>query len=160
MCVCVCVCLCITGVGSGGGGGGARGACAPPLFWLGGGAMVCLCPPPLLTPHFFFSLELYVYITLTNNYLAFFIYLLIILWTISINWHRWLLLNNHTSKYNSFILVLYRRYINHVFVCPPPPPTFWHLATPLCMYVCMYVCIYVTVNLYNQVICILPDFFS
>ena len=58
-------------------------------WWAGhffdrGGAMVCLCPP-LLTPHFYFSLELYVYITLTNNYLTFFIYQLIILWTISIN---------------------------------------------------------------------------
>ena len=75
----------ITGVGSGGGGGGARGTCASPLFGLGG-TMVCLCPPPpLLTPHFYFPLELYVYITLTNNYLAFFIYQLIILWTISIN---------------------------------------------------------------------------
>ena len=30
-----------------------------------------------------------------------------------------MLLNNHTSKYNSFILVLYRRYKNHVSVCPP-----------------------------------------
>ena len=81
-------------------------------------------PPPhtLLTPHFYFSLELYVYITLTNNYLAIFIYQLIILWIISINWHRWLLVNNHISKYNSFILVLYRRYINYVSVCPPPPP--------------------------------------
>ena len=104
----------------------------------GGGEMVCLCPPPspLLTPHFHFPLELYVYITLTNNYLAFFIYQLIILWTISINWHRWLLVNNHISKYNSFILLLYRRYINYVYVCPPPPPpphthTFWHLPTPL-----------------------------
>ena len=68
--------------------------------------MVCLCPPtpPLLTPHFNFPLVLYVYITLTNNYLGFFIYQLIIL----INWHRWLLVNNHISKYNSFILVLYR----------------------------------------------------
>ena len=52
----------------------------------GGGAMVSVCPPPtLLTPHFNFPLELYVSITLTNNYLAFFIYQLIILWTISIN---------------------------------------------------------------------------
>ena len=54
----------------------------------GGRAMVCLCPPPpppILTPHFFFPLELYVYITLTNNYLAFFIYQILILWTISIN---------------------------------------------------------------------------
>ena len=44
-------------------------------------------PPPhtLLTPHFHFPLELYVYITLTNNYVGFFIYKLIILWTISIN---------------------------------------------------------------------------
>ena len=84
--------------------------------------MVCLCPPPppLLTTHFHFPLELYVYITLTNNYLAFFIYQLIILWTISINWHRWLLVNNHISKYNSFIMVLYWRYIHYVSVCPPP----------------------------------------
>ena len=59
----------ITGVGS----GGARGACAPPHFfdWRGKGMFV---PPPLLTPHFYFSLELYVYITLTNNNSAFFIY--------------------------------------------------------------------------------------
>ena len=111
-----------TGVGS----GGARGACAPPLFWLGGQWYVCA--PPLLTPHFYFPLELYVYITLTNNNLAFLIYQLIILWTITIKWHRWLLVNNHISNYNSFILVFYRRYINHVSVCPP---TFWHLATPL-----------------------------
>ena len=65
-----------------------RGHVPPPphFFDWGGGAMVCLCPPPpLLTPHFYFPLELYVYITLTNNYLAFFIYQLIILWTISIN---------------------------------------------------------------------------
>ena len=100
------------------------------ITWLwgggGGGAMVCLCAPPpplththtLLTPQFYFPLELYVYITLTNNNLAFFTYQFIILWTISINRHRWLLLNNHISKYNSFILVLYRRYINYVHVCP------------------------------------------
>ena len=59
---------------------------------------------------------------MTNNSLAFFIYQLIILWTISINWHRWLLVDNPISKYNSFILDLYRRYINYVPVCPPPPP--------------------------------------
>ena len=105
-----------------GGGGGPRA----PTFLMGGQWYVCA--PQLLTPHFYFPLELYVYITLTNNYLAFFIYQLIILWTISINRHRWLLLNNHTSKYNSFILVLYRRYTNHVSVCPP---TFWHITTPL-----------------------------
>ena len=97
-CICeyvrVCVCLCIYVYvcvhvyiyhwrrKRGGGGGGARGACAP--TFLIGGAMVCLCPP-LLTPHFYFPLELYVCITLTNNYLAFFIHQLIILWTISIN---------------------------------------------------------------------------
>ena len=76
-----------TGVGSGGGGGGgARGACAPPPhFFDWGGNSMFVPPPPLLTPHFYFPLELYVYITLTNNYLAFFIYQLIILWTISIN---------------------------------------------------------------------------
>ena len=56
-----------------GGGGGQWYVCAPPPH------------PPLLTPHFYFPLELYVYITLTNNYLAFFIYQLIILWTISIH---------------------------------------------------------------------------
>ena len=55
-----------------GGGGGGNGMFVPP-------------PPTLLTPHFHFPLELYVYITLTNNYLGFFIYQLIILWTISIN---------------------------------------------------------------------------
>ena len=93
--------------------------------------MVCLCPPPPHPPLFYFPLELYVYVTLTNNYLAFFIYQLIILWTISINWHRWLLVNNHISKYNSFILVLYRRYINYVSVCPPPPPpTHTHFLAP------------------------------
>ena len=118
----------ITGVGS----EGVQGwhVPPPPFFWLGGNGM--------LTPHFHFPLVLYVYITLTNNYLAFFIYQFIILWTISINWHRWLLVNNQISKYNSFILILYRRYINYVFVChsPPPPPThtFWHLPTPLHIY--------------------------
>ena len=71
-----------TGVGSGG-GGGARGACAPHFFAWGGNGM--FVPPPLLTPHFYFSLELYVYIRLTYDCLAFFIYQLIILWTISIN---------------------------------------------------------------------------
>ena len=108
-----------TGVASGAGGGGGNGHVPPPPppFWLGGQWYVCApTHPPLLTPHFYFPLELYVCITLTNNYLAFFIYQLIILWTISIHWHRWLLLNNHTSKYNSFILVLYRRYINYVSV--------------------------------------------
>ena len=55
-----------TDVGSGGGGwggigwgAGARGACVPHFFDWGGGAVVCLCPP-LLTPHFYFPLELYV----------------------------------------------------------------------------------------------------
>ena len=70
-----------------GGGGGKRGERFFFFFFLGGGgggAMVCLCPP-LLTPHFKFPLELYVYIILTNNDLAFFIYQLIILGTISIN---------------------------------------------------------------------------
>ena len=67
-------------------GGGARGHVPPTFLIGGGGAMVCLCPPPpLLTPYFYFPLELYVYITLTNNYLVFFIYQLIMLWTISIN---------------------------------------------------------------------------
>ena len=109
-------CYIATGVGSGEGGGELETG----VFGVEGGG-AC---PPLLTLHFYFPLELYVYITLTNNYLAFFIYQLIILSTISINWHRWLLLNNHISKYNWFILVLYRRYINYMSVCrrPPPPP--------------------------------------
>ena len=50
--------------------------CAP-TFLIGGGGGgngMFVPPPPLLTPHFYFALELYVYITLTNNYLAFFIY--------------------------------------------------------------------------------------
>ena len=129
VCVCVCVCVCIYIYiyiyiyhwRRKRGGGGGKGACAPPHFCLGGGQLYVCAPPThtLFTPHFHFSLELYVYIKLTNNYLAFFIYQLIILWTISINWHRWLLVNNHISKYNSFILVLYRRYINYVSVCPP-----------------------------------------
>ena len=64
--------------------GGQGGHVPPPtLFCLGGQWYVCA--PPLFTPHFHFSLELYVYIKLTNNYLAFFIDQLIILWTISIN---------------------------------------------------------------------------
>ena len=87
----------------------------------GGGGHVPPPPPSTFNPTFFyFPLELYVYITLTNNYFAFFIYQLMILWTISINWHRWLLVNNHISKYNS---VLYRRYIkliNYESVCPSP----------------------------------------
>ena len=71
-----------TGVGSGGGGGGGGGHVPPHFFdWGGNGIIV---PPPLLTPNFYFPLELYVYITLTNNNLAFFIYQLIILWTITI----------------------------------------------------------------------------
>ena len=71
------------------GGGEPRGHVPPPRFCLGGGQWyVCAPPPPpppRFTPHFHFSLELYVDIKLTNNYLAFFIYQLIILWTISIN---------------------------------------------------------------------------
>ena len=103
-------------------------------------------PPPPPAPHFYFPLELYVYITLTNNYLAFFIYQLIILWTISINWHRWLLLNNHISKCNSFILV-HIRYINYVSVWPPhTPPTPPHCLAhsyatdKYILYLCMYWC--------------------
>ena len=57
----------------------------PPTFLLGGGNGMFVPPThTLFTPHFHFSLELYVYIRLTNNYLAFFIYQIIILWTISI----------------------------------------------------------------------------
>ena len=141
----VCVQTYITGVGSGGVGGGGMW----PHFFDRGEWYMCAPPPPhththTFNPTFFFPLELYVYIALTNIYLAFFIYRLIILWAISINWHRWLLLNNYISKYDSFILVLYQRYINYVSLCPPPPPpththTFWHLPTPLYMY--MYACI-------------------
>ena len=141
------------------GGGGGKGACAPHFFdW--GGAMVCLCPPPLLlTPHFYFQLDARCQlkqiakwrtlpsITLRNNDLAFFINQLIILWIISINWHIWLLLNNHISKYNSFILVLYRRYINYVSVCPPPPPhTHTHFMAPsyaTARYIYIYIYIYI-----------------
>ena len=68
-----------TGVGSG--GGGTRGH-VPPTFLIGGQWYVC-APFPLLTPHFHFPLELYVaYITLTNNYLAFFIKQLITLYLV------------------------------------------------------------------------------
>ena len=83
-----------TGVWSGGQGGGGGGQ------W--GQWYVCAPTPP---PHFYFSLELYVYITLTINYLASFIYQLIILWKISINWHRWLFRKYHISSYITFILV-------------------------------------------------------
>ena len=67
-----------------------KGGICPPPFLIGAQCYVCAPTPPpphppLLTPHFYFPLELYVYITLTNNYLAFFVYQLIILWTISIN---------------------------------------------------------------------------
>ena len=42
-----------------------------------------------------------------------------------------MLVNNHVSKYNSFLFVLYRRYINYVSVCPPPPPpTHTHFLAP------------------------------
>ena len=49
---------------------GVRGHVPPlprPTFFIGW-AMVCLWPPPppFLTAHFYFPLELYVYITLTN----------------------------------------------------------------------------------------------
>ena len=76
-----------TGVGSGGGGGGGEreGHMPPHTFLIGGGGGNGMFVPPLLTPHFYFPLELYVYITLTNNYMAFFIHQLIILWTMSIN---------------------------------------------------------------------------
>ena len=84
--------LYITGVGSGGGGGREQvdHVSPPPFFWIGGNGMFVPPPPPphthtLLIPYFYFPLKLYVNITLTNNYLAFFIYQLIILWTISIS---------------------------------------------------------------------------
>ena len=62
-----------SGVGSGGGGGGGGGG------GRGGGGGGYVCAPPTFKPIFYFPLELYVYIALTNNYLAFFIYQLIIL---------------------------------------------------------------------------------
>ena len=71
------------------GGGEGKGGMCPPTFIIGGGGNGMFVPPPppppLLAKHFYFPLELYVYIALTNNYLTFFIYQLIILWTISIN---------------------------------------------------------------------------
>ena len=77
-------------------GEGARGACATPhIFYWGGGQWYVCAPPPPPPPHTHTH-------TLTNNYLAFFIYQLIILWTISINWHRWLLVNNHISIYRLY----------------------------------------------------------
>ena len=98
-----------TGVGSGGGGGGGgQGGHVPPTFLIGGGNGVCA--PPLLTPHFYFPLELYVYITLTNNYLAFFIYQLIILWTITIH-------PNTTRLYWFFT-----EGTKITCLCAPPPP--------------------------------------
>ena len=71
------------------------------------------------------------------------------MWTISINWHRWLLVNNHISKYNSFILVLYRRYINYVYVCPPPPilAPFYATALLLLHYYYSYYCTTTTLRL-------------
>ena len=48
--------------------GWEKGGHVPPTYLIGGGgAMVCLWPP-LLTPHFYFPLELYVYIPI--NYLV------------------------------------------------------------------------------------------
>ena len=38
-------------------GGGGGGASAPTFLIVGGGSMVCLCPP-LLTPHFYFPLDI------------------------------------------------------------------------------------------------------
>ena len=70
--------------------GEGEGGHVPSNILIGGNG-IFVPPPPsphthtLLTPQFYFPLELYVYITLTNNYLAFFIYQLIILWIISIN---------------------------------------------------------------------------
>ena len=68
---------------------GQGGMCPPRFGWGGGGN--CMFVPPLLTSQFYFPLELYVYTILTINYLASFIYQLIILCKISIKWYRWLL---------------------------------------------------------------------
>ena len=99
----------------------------PPLCLLGGGAMVCLCPP-LLTPHFYFPLELYVYITLTNNNLAFF--------HILVNY----LVDNNNKLTQIAVSKLPYIQLQLVYIGSLPnvhksrvcvPPTFWHLATPL-----------------------------
>ena len=130
-------------------GGGGEVGHVPPHFFNWGQWYVCVPPPPphtLLTPHLYFPLELYVYITLTNNYLTFFIYQLIILWTISINWHRWMLVNNHVSKYNLFILVLYRWYINYMSVCPPHflAPSYATVYIYIYIYTHTHTCVYVS----------------
>ena len=61
---------------------GCKGIMCPPTFLLGGGGGKWY----VLTPHFYFPLELYVYITLTINYLSSFIYQLIIYFTSRLYW--------------------------------------------------------------------------
>ena len=49
--------------GGGGGGKGGMGGMCPHTFVIGGGGQWYVCappPPPLLTPYFYFPLELYV----------------------------------------------------------------------------------------------------
>ena len=138
------------------GGGGARGACAPPIFLIGGGGggQWYVCASPLLTPHFYFPLELYVDITLTNNYLAFFIYQLIILWTISINRHRWLLVNNHIIQIQLVYIGSLPK-VDKSRVCvppPPPPPTHTHFLAS--SYATVNIYIYIAIeNLYIVLSC-------
>ena len=93
-----------------GGGGGAGGG-------AGGDWYVC-APPPTFNPRFLFNPWIICLYNADNNYLAFFIYQL--LWTISINLHRWLLVKK-TIYPNTTPLYWYRRYVNYVSVCPPPP---------------------------------------
>ena len=98
----------------------------PHTFLIGGQWFVCAPPPHththiLLTPHF------------------------------SINLHRWLLVNNHISKYNSFILVLYRRYISYVSVCHPyflAPSYATDIYMCVCVCVCVFVCVSMNVSMY------------
>ena len=99
--------------GGGGGGGGGNAACTPHLFYWGGQWYVCA--PTFIHIFLFSTWIICLYNTDKQLFGIFHIPI-----NISINWHRWLLLNNHISKYNLFILVLYRRYINYVSVCPPP----------------------------------------
>ena len=98
-------------------------ACAPHVFDWG---QWYDCAPP---PHTF-NLELYLYITLTNNSLEFFIYQSIILWTISTNWHRW---------------------VHKLRVCvppsppPPPPPPHTHFLAP------SYATVYIMIIWYPKI---------
>ena len=62
--------------------------------------------------------------------------------------------------------VLFNDALMSVYVCCMCVCMYIYIYMCVCVYICMsvyiyiYIYIYVTVNLYNQVICILPDFFS